>query len=250
MITMKKVFVLVPVIAALAAFAVYVYLNPFMFAPVETKDCGDDENCISDLENKVAECIPSSTIITGRDGLILMVNITREGDKCVRTETVIGSEEVLSRYLVGRNNTCETNLSDDNQICPGSLYDYVKPSGGGGDSGGAPKPPGIPVLTCGLDDDECKVTADDYLQDCITSKITNTEYRWLPDGYWTLYFDVSRLAECHYYVEVLNAISLPPGVPTDIIGYNMTCDVPLSEIPVGPLNASWCEGNLYDYLHQ
>lgn len=253
MIKMKKVFVLLSVTAALAAFAIYVYLNPFLFMPVETQNCGrEDIGCIKEMETKRWECIPSSTIISGRDGIILMVNITREGDKCVRTETVIGSEELQSIYLLGHNVTCISNLSEMSskpQVCPGSLYDYVKSSGGGESPGGVVMPAGPPVLTCILDDQECKTTADGYLQNCITSKITNTEYMWLPDGYWTLFFDVSRLAECHYYVEVLNAVNLPPGTPTAIIGYNMTCDVPLSELPVGPLNSSWCEGDLYDYLH-
>ena len=250
---MNKMVLLIPAAVAAAVIFSWVYFNySFLFMPVETKDCGRDLDCISGLEKKIEECVPSSTIITGRDGIILMVNITREGDKCVRTETVIGSEELQSRYLVGRNTTCETNLSDTGpQICPGSLYDYVVPSGGGGGGslGGGTIPVGPPVLTCILDDEECKKTADGYLQNCITAKITNTEYMWMPDGYWTLFFDVSRTAECHYYVVVLNAVNLPPGTPTDIIGYNMTCDVPLSELPVGPLNSSWCEGDLYDYLH-
>ncbi len=248
MIKMKRV-VLLAVIAAIAAFAVYVYLNPYMFTPIETKDCGNDTICIKDLDNKRVECIPSSTIVTGRDGIILMVNITRVGDKCVQTETVMGSEELKSEYLTGRNTTCENNLSYTGpQICPGSLYDYVVTPEGGGGSG--PNPPAIPVLTCGLDDQECKSTADGYLQNCVTSKITNTEYRWLPDGYWTMFFDVSRLAEeCHYFVQVLNAVNLPPGTPISVIGSNMTCDIPLYEFPVGPLNSTWCEGSLYDYLH-
>src|SRR4030042_5173459 len=250
MIKMKRFLVLVPVIATIAAFALYVYLNPFMFAPVETKDCGSDINCINDLETKKIQCIPSSTIITGRDGIILMVNITRQGDKCVETETVVGAEELKGRYLVGHNTTCETNLSDTGpQICPGSLYDYVKPSGGGGSPGGGIVPVGPPAPTCGLDDVQCKAAADDYLQDCVHSKITNTEYRWLPDGSWTLFFDVSRLAgTCHYYVEVLNAVNLPPGTPATIIGSNMTCDIPFSEFPVGRLNSTRCAGSLYDSL--
>jgi hypothetical protein len=129
----------------------------------------------------------------------------------------------------------------------------VVPSGageGGGSGGGPPGPPPIPSITCDIDDEECKATADGYLQNCTNSRITNTVQRWEPDGYWTLFFNVSKQQEeCQYYVEVLNAVNLPPGTPISIIGSNMTCNIPLSEFPVGILNSTWCEGNLYTYLY-
>jgi hypothetical protein len=224
-----------------------------MLGPMETQNCeSGNADCLKDLQDKKENCVPSSTIIEGRDGILLMVNITREGDKCIRTETVIGADPE-SDYLLDHNVTCESGLSDlddpRSQVCPGSLYDYVVPSGDGGAPGAVP-PPGIPELGCGLDDDECKTEADEYLHNCINAKITNTELRWDPDGFWTLFFNISReTEECYYYIEVLNAVNLPPGVPTTIIGMNMTCNIPFSEFPVGNLTATWCTGELYDYLY-
>jgi hypothetical protein len=247
---MRMVLLLAAVV--LAAISVFVFLNYSMFLAVETADCRQDPSCAQDLETKMAECVPSSTIIEGRDGIVLMVNITREGEKCVRTETVLDAPE--SSYLVGHNVTCESNLSqlDDPEslACPGSLYDYVKPSGGGGggSSGPAP-PPRIPELNCGIDDNECKDLANQYLLGCTNSKIINTDIVWYPTGYWTTLTNISRqVYNCWLYFEVLNAVNLPPGIPSNITGINMTCNVPLSAFPISNFTSEWCSGELFDYL--
>ena len=240
----------------IAAIPVYVYLNYYMFVPIETFDCGQDPSCIQGLETKKSECIPSSTIMEGRDGIVLMVNITWEGDRCIRTETVLDAPE--SGYLVGHNVTCQSNLSQldkpESLVCPGSLYDFVKPSaegggGGGGDGGPVPAPPpGIPELNCGVDDNNCKDIANQYLLGCASSKIINTDIRWVPEGYWTTLTNISREYECSIYFEVLNAVNLPPGVPSTIIGMNMTCIIPFSEFPIANFTSQWCSGELFDYL--
>jgi len=250
---MKRMFALLPAIAVLAALSVYVYFN-FLSMPVETQNCGSDIACIREMEAKKEECIPSSTIISGRDGIILMVNITREGDRCIRTENIIGTGPE-SDYLIGHNVTCEDELSElgypEKTVCPGSLYDYVMSSeGGGGSPGGGPLIPGIPEFNCGLEDNECKDEAITYIESCANCKIISTDLRWEPEGYWTTFTNVSRQTqECLLYLEVLNAVNLPPGTPTAIIGSNMTCDIPLSEFPLSVFNSTWCEGSLYDYLH-
>jgi len=253
---MKRVF-LIPAAVVFVLIVFYVYSNySFMFHPVTTSICAkEDKDCIKNLETNKENCIPSSTIIEGRDGIVLMVNITRKGEKCVRTETVIDSKNQESNYLIGKNITCEYELSQINNAsataCPGSLYDYVLPSPGGGGNGGLiPFIPVFPKQECELADEYCKSTALDYLQECINSEIISTELRWQPDGYWTILIKVERETyTCKLYLEVLNAVNLPPGTPATIIGSNMTCQVPYSEFPIENLLASWCAGELYDYLY-
>jgi hypothetical protein len=253
---MKMRIMLAALVAAAAIFSAFALMSySCLFWPLETANCArDDAACAAGLDARIENCTPSSTIIEGRDGIVLMVNITREGDRCVRTETVVGSTEAKSEYLLGHNVTCESDLSEldkpESLVCPGSLYDYVMPSGGEGGAGAAMPPPGIPEFNCGVDDDECKTESDSFLQNCLNAKIINTDLRWEPDGYWTLLLNVSRQPEeCDYYVEVLNAVNLPPGVPATIIGDNMTCNVPLSEIPIQNLTAAYCSGDLYTYLY-
>jgi hypothetical protein len=252
MIKMRRI-VLLPAIAALAAFAVYVYLNPFMFMPVETKDCGSDVNCIREMEAMKDGCVPSSTIITGRDGIILMVNITREGDKCIRTESVVDSGN--DSYLLNHSNTCEFGLSQlgnsSATACLGSIYDFVKPPPeevGHVGSGTVQKDP---FPNCGFYDYDCKEKISSTVQNCVEYEMTDVDMKWEPGGYWVGLIRVERINDsCSIYLQVLNAVNLPPDVPSDIIGSYMTCTVPLSDIPVTYIPESSCIGNLYPYLYQ
>ena len=246
---MRMALLLAAVVLA-AAIPIFVFLNYRMFLPVETADCRQDPSCAQDLETKMSECVPSSTIMEGRDGIVLMVNITREGDECIRTETVLDAPE--SGYLIGHNVTCESNLSQlsdpESLACPGSLYDYVKPSGGGGGGSGPAPLPGIPQFSCGIDDSACKDAGTQYVQGCQNSKMITTDIIWYPSGYWTLLINITRQDNCSLYFEVLNAVDIPPGIPSTIIGMNMTCNVPFSDFPLTNLTTEWCSGELFDYI--
>jgi hypothetical protein len=248
-----KMWVIIPVAAAVVL--AFIYANySFMFLSVETRGCAaGDMGCVRDLQAGKEGCIPSSTIIEGTDGIILMVNITRVGDECVRTEEVIGSAKD-NEYLLGRNLTCNYSLSElDNAsatACPGSLYDYVAASMGE-EGGGGYQPPGIPRISCGLEDYACKDKVTSYLQSCTDYEIVTVELRLEPSGYWTAHIKISKHPEtCWIYFEVINAVNLPPGIPSTIIGSTMTCDVPLYEMPVQNFSSSWCSGELYEYIDQ
>jgi hypothetical protein len=259
-IKMKKAF-LIPVLAVLALLMFYLYSNySFLFQPIATVECAkEDSACVRAVESNRIACMPSSVIIEGRDGIVLMVNITREGDKCVRTEKVVGSEKQESDYLLGHNVSCNYSLSQlDNAsatACPGSIYDYVRPSGGSGSSGGAggstpSSGQGIPKLTCGIEDVECKGMIINYIDNCVASQTINTDLKWRPQGYWTELIKITRYPDsCFLYFEILNAVNLPPGVPTTIIGSSMSCNIPYSGLLSENLTASWCSGELYDYLY-
>lgn len=245
---------LIPAAVAAAVFFVYIYANySFMFQPVETHNCSiGDSGCVNSMQSEKENCIPSSTIIEGTDGIMLMVNITRDGDKCVRSEEVIGSGKD-NEYLLGHNLTCNYSLYQlDNfsaTACPGSLYDYVMPTKGGQPAGF--QLPGIPKISCGLEDYECKGRVTSYLQGCTDYEIVTVELKLEPSGYWTAHIKINRNpGNCQIYFEVINAVNLPPGIPSTIIGSTMTCNVPLSELTSRNLSASWCTGELYDYINQ
>lgn len=254
MIKMKMMVALLVVTAALAVFAAYVYLNPFMFAPIETRDCGNDTSCMDNMEAMKDSCIPSSTIITGKDGIMLMVNVTREGDKCIRTESIVNAGN--DSYLLNHNNTCEFELSQlgnsSATACPGSIYDFVKPPPGGGvHSGSSSTTKKDPFPNCGFYDYDCKERISYNVQNCIEYEMTDVDMKWEPGGYWTGLIRVESINDsCSIYLQVLNAVNLPPDVPSDIIGSYMTCAIPLSEIPITYVPESSCTGNLYPYLYQ
>lgn len=247
-----KVMLAIVAVAVAAVVSTFALLNySYLFWPQETANCArDDAACAAVLDDRVDNCIPSSTIIEGRDGIVLMVNITRVGDVCVRTEEVIASRQE-NAYLLDHNVTCDYNLSDisnaSETACPGSLYDYAVSSEGGG---GIPGIFTIPKISCGLVDNACKDTASDWFQGCVTSEITNTQMRWMPNGYWTMLTKINRQAEiCQVYFEILNAVNLPPGTPSTLIGSSMSCSIPLSSFPVENLTVTWCTGDLYTYLY-
>jgi hypothetical protein len=69
-------------------------------------------------------------------------------------------------------------------------------------------------------------------------------------SYWTVYINVERLSTtCQTFYEVTNIVNLPPEMPPQIMGMNMTCTVPLSEFPITGLHASYCKGDLMEYIH-
>ncbi len=231
--------------AALLAYSAHI-------APVITVTCdANDTSCMNDLEVKKDQCAPSSFIIVGRDGIRMMINITMEGDRCVRTEQVLDAPRDEDSYLIGRNLTCNYSLSEIGNAsataCPGSLYDYAVPFEG--QAGGVGNIFQLPKISCSMDDSECKDAALTYLDNCINSEIVSTEFKLNPYGYWTAYIRVTRLPEiCRIYFEVLNAVNLPPGIPASIIGTSMVCNVPLSEMPIDNLTKSSCTGELFNYV--
>ena len=251
---MKMKVLLAALVAAAAIVSAYALVSySYLFWPQGTANCArDDAACAAGLDARMENCIPSSTIIEGRDGIVLMVNITRVGDACVRTEEVIASGQENS-YLLGLNVTCDYNLSQisnaSETACPGSLYDYAVPGEGGG-GGAIPGIFSIPKINCGIVDQACKDMASDWFQGCVTSEITNTQLKWMPEGYWTMFTKINRQPDvCQVYFEVLNAVNLPPGTPSTLIGSSMSCSIPLSSFPVENLTVTWCTGDLYTYLY-
>jgi hypothetical protein len=91
----------------------------------------------------------------------------------------------------------------------------------------------------------------DYITRCLNSEIVTVELKWEPSGYWTALIKIRRFVDvCQIYFEAINAINLPPGIPSTFVGSSMTCNIPLSEFPPENLSASWCTGELYNYIKE
>lgn len=240
-----------------------IYLSwDILTKPLETEICKAGTGCEKDVYTKVKNCLPSSTIIETENGT-LMINISRKGDKCIRTEKVIEIKNEKMQKLLGYEANCTYEIKNPKTIssCPGSLYEYMVPlsptetpeegGGGGGGGTGEEKPGGIKTLYCSSEDLQCKQTASEYVRNCVPSEITNVELRWEPNGYWTIYIKIAPFSDyCWIYIEIINAMNIPPGVPSDIIGYNLTCEIPFKELPeMEELTSEWCEGSLLEYLY-
>jgi len=153
----------------------------------------------------------------------------------------------------GTNYSVNCTVAFGETGCPGSLYEYLVPEGGGGsgesESGGSlPEPEERHVLNCGLTDTECKNQGAYFVENCISATITDDDKRWA-SGYWTKYVTVDREAgSCALHFEILNAVDIPPEIPPNIIGMTMDCSVPLAEFPISEVKEGWCTGELYQYL--
>jgi hypothetical protein len=207
-----------------------------------------DEACLATLYQRVGDCVPSVTEVTGEGGIRLRVTIYREGDRCVRLEEVLSVANGTDGALVGYNVSCGGAVGDPKAMagCNGSLMDYVAPAPAG--QSPAPQPQGPPFLHCSLNDDACKQQSENLLQTCQTFKSINTDLVWEPIGYWTLFFDVARGDDCIIYIEVLNAANIPESVPEDIVGYNLTCEIPLDRVPVADFERDFCSGPLLEFV--
>jgi hypothetical protein len=250
-ISVKRALMIIALVA-LGAFALQSYAS--QLSPVVTAECAqNDSGCIKNLGTNVEECIPSSTLMQGRDGIWLMVNITREGNRCVRTENVVSSEKPENEYLLNHSVTCEFSLSNMGNAsataCPGTIYDFVTPPPAEGSQGAHVEYDPFPH--CGFYSYGCKERISSNVQNCVISEMTDNDLKWEPNGYWTGLIRLQRVGDvCQLYLEVLNAVNLPPDVPSTLIGSSMTCNISVSELPVQYVPESACDGNLYQYLYQ
>ena len=87
---------------------------------------------------------------------------------------------------------------------------------------------------------------------CISSRMESIEsIDYGPAGkvYLTIYMEVNRgSTECQIYYKILNAVNLPPEIPPQIVGMDMTFNIMLSEFPISSMEADWCGGELVDYF--
>ncbi len=54
--------------------------------------------------------------------------------------------------------------------------------------------------------------------------------------------------ECSIYYKVINIVNIPPNIPPEIQGMDMTCTAPITEYPRDSIERSWCQGGLIQYF--
>lgn len=231
-------------LAGLILFAILTGLiaHVWYFSPQNVIFCtpGDLE-CLRRAARAREHCNPSH-IYVETENRTLEVNLDPGPEGCTICEKIENTN-----YSVN----CTVPIGETE--CPegGSLYDYVAPEGGGGGPEEEELPPEQgerPVLECSLTDVECKNRGAYYLENCISSTITDDDKRWA-SGYWTKYIAVDRTGStCKLYFEITNAVDIPPEIPPDIVGMTMDCEIPLSEFPITEVEEGWCTGELYKYL--
>jgi hypothetical protein len=230
------------------------------------RDCGPgDDYCLNEVKAYREDCIPSTSVVTvgnETNHIRMRVVVRNEGGECVITEEILeDSDSGLGPYdLTGYNVSCGLSPEEFEaygpQACNGSLFDYVvnqEGEGPGGDAGdGGTAPEEGEKLFCSEYDYECKETRAEHVSNCVDVVAESTEVITYEEDdimFWTVYLDVEKKPSgCELYYRVINAVNLPPDIPYDVIGMDMQCWVPESELPIPGIYLAACEGDLKEYF--
>ena len=247
----------------------------FIGLPRATECSAADAACQAAVKDNTERCKPSVNIITiGNDTRYVKMRITiaRKGDECITTEEII--EDHDSNFglgdMTGYNASCNISMADlarfGHRACQGSIYDFVVPVVGGGGSGGGTggargSPEGFgggtpqdrpPKIYCTVDDMPCQEMVAGLINNCTDAEIEASELISYSEeigmSYITSYIQVMRGSECSIYYKVLNIVNLPPNIPPEVMGMDMTCSAPLSQFPRVGIDRGWCSGGLIQYF--
>jgi hypothetical protein len=203
-------------------------------------------------------CNTSSSIIkrgNSTNYIVLNVTVYIEGGKCmVREEVLQDANSGMAGYnLTGYNITC--NLSYDElrkfgmRTCQGSISSFASALGSGA-SGGTVTVSG--KILCSLYDAACKERMLRNIKQCGESEMLDDALIGEDlnrTSYWTLYINIGKPGgNCEIYYEVVNIANLPPEIPPNVKGMNMTCRIPLSNFPIQYVTVYWCDGSLEQYI--
>ena len=231
-----------------------------------------DEECENRLDELRRACTPMTTVISaGNETNSLKIEITRywENGECIRKEEVIDDVDSGITYydITGYETTCVVTPEEYEKFglyaCNGSLLPFVVPGEMEGIFGSGDSIEGfIFQAYCSLDADDCHAEAAKHVTECLEADILMDQEIGHTGGgksYWTLYLKIRRRPEEYYarrkvpercvlYHELVNAVNLPPEMPPQVVGMNMTCTVELSKFPISGVSIKWCEGELVDYI--
>ncbi|MCK5547796.1 MAG: hypothetical protein KAI64_02195 [Thermoplasmata archaeon] len=249
--------------------AIVVVINIFivlflLFYIPQTLEClPDDEECASRLNELQEACSPPTTIIyvgNSTNNLTIEINRYLQDGKCYREEVVTDdSDSGITYYdIEGYSTTCAMSSEDFERFgqlaCNGSLLPFVLPGSveGGPGSGDFGEGGDSYQAYCSLVAEDCHGEAANMVKDCNEAEILMDQEIGNSQGgasFWTLYLNIQRLPErCVLYHELVNAVNLPPELPPQVVGMNMTCTVELSKFPISGISIRWCDGDLVDHL--
>lgn len=235
----------------------------FVITP-ESLDCiPGDQECLSELSNFRKICQPSDSIITvgnSTNYMRIKVRIYWNGEKCITEEEVLvdHSSGFAPIDMTGYNNTCNLTLEELEKYgpnaCQGSIIDFVaQPDSSGGSSGNVEAEEETPPnIYCSIEDMECNQMVMSYVDNCDPATIEAYQIlSYVDEGisYIAYYIETGRSDNnCVVYYRVLNIVNLPPEIPPEIIGMDMTCTASLSLFPREGLERDWCQGELIEYF--
>ncbi len=260
---------------AVAAIAFHIFVMPLNEAyisvmSVKTECLPGDADCLEEVRKMRMNCDPptESILVIGNETNRIIIKVTTymENGKCITKEEIIDDSSGLAPYnLTGREIECEIDeevLEETGQIvCDNSLAGFLAP---GSSDTSTTVSDGETVFQayCSLDADDCKEEASTYIKNCMNAEITlDQELDHTAGGltYWTLYIDVDERPveytatqklqpRCVIFHKLLNAVNLPPEIPEQVIGMNMTCTIDLDLFPINGISVRWCEGELVNYI--
>ncbi len=255
--------------------AVHFFVFPldrlFTLIVAEKYNCGPgDEDCLQKVNSVRGNCTPPSvsivTIGNETNNITIQTTTYMKDGKCVTEEIVLedANSAIAPFDITGYNTTCEVEEEKlevfGQHACNGSIMAYIS---GDEEVGGEPEEDEyVYQAYCSLEAENCKEEAAQYIKNCDESQITmDMEINHTQGGvsYWTIYIEITELpleytelgklpARCQMYHELINAVNLPPEIPPSIIGMAMTCEIELSKFPIDAVTASYCDGDLLDYI--
>ena len=233
----------------IAVLAVIIYAGSAQPPSREKISCSFDDECIGTANANIMACRASDMefAVKAADGgmMVLYESVIPMGSLCVIYETVknIVPSGDFPEALANHSRTCRIPMAVlesrpyTTSLCTGFLYDYLVRYG-----------PDLYIsgVECSGSQD-CIEKSLENLKKCEQGRMVFIEKT--ASGYWTKYMAMAPASGyCAVYFEIVNAAKMPLSYDSDKIGLNMTCYVPDSALPAKVLNASLCEGSLYDYL--
>ena len=242
-----------------------VFLILFIQAPESFVCLLGNEACVSTAAEYREECIPSSTVITvgnGSNYMRIRYTVRKVGDRCIISEEVLedNGSGMAPFSIAGYNNSCNLSTEELEKYgtkgCQGSIVDFAveKLSGSGGAEqgfGGGTPESDPPSIYCGMGDQQCQMKVSEYIDNCREANIEASEIVAYGDSgasYITSYIEIRHDTGCSIYYRVLNIVNLPPEIPPEVVGMEMTCTAPMEEFPREGIEREWCAGELIEYF--
>lgn len=208
-----------------------------------------DVNCVEEASENIKKCRAADMEFTveAADGgkMVLQESVTHFGSQCTFYEAVkdVTPSESLPAALGEHSKVCRIpsgvleSMPYITSMCQDFFFDYFIRYGAELGQG---------AIQCS-GGENCMEKSLESIGKCESMRMVFAEPT--ASGYWTKYMAMAPAEDsCAVYFEIVNAVKMPLAYAPEQVGLNMTCYIPQSSIPAANLNASWCEGSLFDYI--